>query len=222
VHQRPDIQAAEAQLHEASATIGVSIANMLPAITLSASSGSQALAIMQLFGPQTTVASLEASVSQSLFDGGTLYHKKEAQKAAYDQAADKYRSTVISAFQNVADALVAIKTDAALLKAQVDAENSARASFNISTAQFRGGTTTYTTVLNAEQTLLNASTNRVKAEAARFADTTALFQALGGGWWNRSDETIDAFPRPSDATELSPLAAALADPHGNGGKENIR
>ena len=106
-----------------------------------------------------------------LFDGGTLYHKKEAQKAAYDQAADKYRSTVITAFQNVADALVAIKADAALLKAQVEAEKSARASFDISTAQFRGGSTTYTTVLNAEQTLLNASTNRVKAQAARLADT---------------------------------------------------
>ena len=222
VRQRPDIRAAEEQLHEASANIGVAVANMLPSVTLSASSGSQALAVTQLFGPQTTVASFETALSQSLFDGGTLYHKKEAQKAAYDQAADKYRSTVITAFQNVADALVAIKADAALLKAQVDAEKSARASFEISAAQFRGGSTPYTTVLNAEQTLLNASTNRVKAEAARFADTTALFQALGGGWWNRVDETIDAVPAPSHATDLSPLAAALADPQANGGKENGR
>jgi len=129
---------------------------------------------------------------------------------------------VITAFQNVADSLVASKADAALLKAQVEAEKSARASFDISTAQFRGGSTTYTTVLNAEQTLLNASTNRVKAEAARFADTTALFQALGGGWWNRVDETIDAVPRPSDATALSPIAAALADPQASGAKENVR
>jgi outer membrane protein TolC len=195
---------------------------MLPSVTLSASSGSQALAVAQLFGPQTTVASFEASVSQSLFDGGTLYHKKEAQKAAYDQATAKYRSTVITAFQNVADALAAIKADAALLKAQVEAEHSAQASLAISTAQFQGGATTYTTVLNAEQTLLNASTNRVKAQAARLSDTAALFQALGGGWWNRVDETIDAAPRPNDATALSPLAAALADPETNGGKETVR
>jgi NodT family efflux transporter outer membrane factor (OMF) lipoprotein len=214
VRQRPDIRAAEEQLHEASANVGVAIANMLPSLTLSASSGSQALSVGQLFGSQTTVASVEASVSQSLFDGGTLYHKKEAQKAAYDQAAAKYRSTVIVAFQNVADALAAIKADAALLKAQVEAERSARASFDISTAQFRGGSTTYTTVLNAEQTLLNASTNRVKAEAARLADTTALFQALGGGWWNRVDETGAAALRLSHATDLMPLAAALADPSG--------
>jgi NodT family efflux transporter outer membrane factor (OMF) lipoprotein len=222
VRHRPDIRAAEAQMHEAGANVGVALANMLPSVTLSASSGSQALSVGQLFGPQTTVASFEASVSQSLFDGGTLYHKKEAQKAAYDQASAKYRSTVISAFQNVADALAAIKADADLLKAQVEAEKSARASFDISTAQFRGGSTTYTTVLNAEQTLLNASTNRVKAQAARLADTAALFQALGGGWWNRVDETNDARPRPSTAADLSPLAAALADPQLNGGKENVR
>ena len=77
-------------------------------------------------------------------------------------------------------------------------------------------------MLNAEQTLLNASTNRVKAQAARLADTTALFQALGGGWWNRVDETIDAVPRPSDATDLSPLAAAIADPHGVAVKDKVR
>ena len=222
VRQRPDIRAAEAELREASANVGVAIANMLPSLSLSASGGSQALSAGQLFGPQTTVASLEASASQSLFDGGTLYHKKEAQKAAYEQSSDKYRSTVISAFQNVADALAAIKADAELLKAQVEAERSARASLDISTAQFRGGSTTYTTVLNAEQTLLNASTNRVKAQAARLADTVALFQALGGGWWNRIDETNVAIPRPGSASDLSPLAAALADPQIKGGKENAR
>jgi NodT family efflux transporter outer membrane factor (OMF) lipoprotein len=222
VRQRPDIRAAEEQLHEASANVGVAIGNMLPSVTLTATGGSQALGFGQLFGPQTAMASFEASVSQSLFDGGTLYHKKEAQKAAFDQAADKYRSTVTTAFQNVADALVAIKADAALLKAQDDAEKSAQASLDISTAQYRAGSTTYTTVLNAEQTLLNASTNRVKAQAARLADTTALFQALGGGWWNRVDETIDAFPRPTDAAALSPLASAIADPKGSGVKDKVR
>jgi len=214
VRQRPDIRAAEEQVHEASALIGADIAKMLPSVTLSASGGSEALSASQLFNAQTTIYSLEASVSQTLFDGGTLYHTKEAQVAAFDQAAAKYRTTVIEAFQNVADSLAAIRADAAALKAYVDAEQAARQSLDISTAQFRAGSTTYVTVLNAEQTLLNASTSRVKAQAARFSDTAALFQALGGGWWNRDDETIAAVPKPADAIALSPLLSALRDPHG--------
>ena len=214
VRQRPDIRAAEEQVHEASALIGADIAKMLPSVTLSASGGSEALSASQLFNAQTTIYSLEASVSQTLFDGGTLYHTKEAQVAAFDQAAAKYRTTVIEAFQNVADSLAAIRADAAALKAYVDAEQAARQSLDISTAQFRAGSTTYVTVLNAEQTLLNASTSRVKAQAARFSDTAALFQSLGGGWWNRDDETIAAVPKPADAIALSPLLSALRDPHG--------
>ena len=212
VRQRPDIRAAEEQIHEASATVGVDIAAMLPSVTLSASGGSQALSPSKLFTTQTAVYSLENSVSQTLFDGGTLYHKKEAQVAAFDQATAEYRSTVIGAFQNVADTLAAIRTDAAALKAEVEAEQAARQSLALSTAQFRSGATTYVTVLNAEQTLLNASTNRVRAQAARFADTAALFQSLGGGWWNRVDETAAAVPKPTDGMALSPLISALRDP----------
>lgn len=100
------------------------------------------------------------------------------------------------------------------MKADVEAEQVARQSLGISAVQYRAGSTTYVTVLNAEQTLLNTSTNRVKAQAARFSDTVALFQSLGGGWWNRVDETPAADPKPTDATALSPLAAALADPNG--------
>lgn len=214
VRQRPDIRASEEQLHEASAKIGVALANMLPSVTLSASGGSEALSASKLFGAQTSIYSLEASVSQTLFDGGTLYHKKEAQVAAFDEAVAKYRSTVVSAFQNVADELAAVRADAAALKADVEAERAAQQSLTISTAQFRGGSTSYTTVLNAEQTLLNASTTRVKAQAARFTDTAALFQSLGGGWWNRTDETGAASPKPTNATALSPLAAALSDADG--------
>lgn len=209
VRQRPDIRSAESQLHQASADVGVATANMLPQITLSASGGSQAAAFAQLFTPQTAVYSLAASVSGQLFDGGALFHRREAKVAALEQSAAQYRATVISAFQNVADALQAIKHDAATLRAQVAAEKAAAQSLEIARIQYRAGSTTYTTVLNAEQTLLNARLNRVKAQAARFADTTALLQALGGGWWNRLDETEASRPKPTDLISTSPIAAAI-------------
>jgi NodT family efflux transporter outer membrane factor (OMF) lipoprotein len=209
VRQRPDIRSIESQLHQASADIGVATANMLPQITLSASGGSQALSIDKFFGSQMAAWSVAGAVSGQIFDGGALFHKREARVASFEQAAAKYKSTVISAFQNVADALQAIKHDARTLRAQVLAETVAAQSLEIARAQYIGGTTTYSTVLNAEQTLLNARLNRVKAQAARFADTTALLQALGGGWWNRIDETPASQAKPTDLISTAPIAAAI-------------
>lgn len=209
VRQRPDIRSAESQLHQASANVGVATANMLPQVTLSASGGSQALSVAQLFTPQTAVYSLEASVSGQIFDGGALFHKREANVAALEQSTAQYRSTVINALQNVADALQAIKHDAATLRAQVAAEKAAAESLEIARSQYRAGSTTYSIVLNAEQTLLNARLDRVKAQAARYSDTTALLQALGGGWWNRVDETPAAQPKPTDIISTAPIAAAI-------------
>lgn len=209
VRQRPDIRAVESQLHEASARIGVATANMLPQITLSASGGSQALSIDKLFGPQMAAWSLGGALAGQVFDGGVLFHRREASVAAFEQSAAKYKSTVISAFQNVADVLQAIRHDAGALRSQVIAENAAAKSLEIARAQYRAGSTTYWTVLNAEQTLLNARLNRVKAQAARFGDTTALFQALGGGWWNRIDETPASQAKPTDLISAVPIAAAI-------------
>jgi NodT family efflux transporter outer membrane factor (OMF) lipoprotein len=209
VRQRPDVRSVESQLHEASARIGVATANMLPQITLSASGGSQALSIDKLFGPQMAAWSLGGALAGQVFDGGVLFHRREASVAAFEQSAAKYKSTVIGAFQNVADVLQAIKHDAGALRSQVIAENAAAKSLEIARAQYRAGSTTYWTVLNAEQTLLNARLNRVKAQAARFGDTTALFQALGGGWWNRIDETPASQPKPADLISTVPIAAAI-------------
>jgi NodT family efflux transporter outer membrane factor (OMF) lipoprotein len=209
VRQRPDVRSVESQLHEASARIGVATANMLPQITLSASGGSQALSIDKLFGPQTAAWSLGGALAGQVFDGGALFHRREASVAAFEQTAAKYKSTVIGAFQNVADVLQAIKHDANALRAQVIAENAAAKSLEIARAQYSAGSTTYWAVLNAEQTLLNARLNRVKAQAARFGDTTALFQALGGGWWNRIDETPASQAKPTDLISASPIAAAI-------------
>jgi NodT family efflux transporter outer membrane factor (OMF) lipoprotein len=209
VRQRPDILAAESQLHQASANVGVATANMLPQLTLSATGGSQALTLAQLFTPHTMAYSLAASVASQAFDGGGLYHKREAKVAAFEQALAQYQGTVLTAFQNVADALQATKHDAATLRAQTAAEKAASESFRIAQVQYRAGSTTYPTVINSEQSLLNARLNRVKAQAARFSDTVALLQALGGGWWNRNDQSPASQPKPTDPISMSPIAAAL-------------
>ena len=209
VRQRPDIRSAENQVHLACANVGVATANMLPNVTLSASGGSQALALSALYGPQTVAWSVAASITGPIFDAGSLFHTKESKVAALEQARAKYRSTVITSFQNVADSLRAIQSDAELLKAQVAAEKAAADSLEISLAQYRGGATNYLNVLNAQQTLLNARTNRVKAQASRYADTVALYQSLGGGWWNRIDETPASIVKPAGVAGIFVAAGAL-------------
>jgi NodT family efflux transporter outer membrane factor (OMF) lipoprotein len=187
VEQRPDVRSAEEQLHAASAAIGVAIANRLPNITLSANVGSVATAISQSFTPYAGFWGLAANLMQPVFQGGTLLHRQLAAEAAYDQALALYRGTVLTAFQNVADTLYAIQCDADGLKAAVAAEQAAAKSLSIARARLELGDINYLSLLNAEQTYHQAVMNKVQALANRYADTAALFQALGGGWWNRSD-----------------------------------
>jgi len=187
VEQRPDIRAAEEQLHSASAEVGVAIANMLPNISLTANGGYAANDMSHFFGPGTAFWSLAASVSQTLFDGGMLHHRTEAARDAFQEAAAQYRSTVIAAFQNVADALHAVESDANALAAAADAEGAARTTLDITRRQLALGQIAYLALLNAEQTHQQAELNLVVARAQRYADTAALFEALGGGWWNRAD-----------------------------------
>jgi NodT family efflux transporter outer membrane factor (OMF) lipoprotein len=187
VNQRPDIQEYAALLHAATANVGIATANMLPQITLSASVGADALSVGRLFTPGSEIFSLGSALTQPLFEGGALLHKRRAAVAALDQALAQYRSTVITAFQNVANALVALQTDAETLRADLVASQTASDSLALVRRQLSEGGTTYLAVLTAEQTDQNARINLVRAQAARFTDTAALFQALGGGWWNRSD-----------------------------------
>jgi NodT family efflux transporter outer membrane factor (OMF) lipoprotein len=182
--QRPDIRAAEALLHQASAQIGVATANQYPQITLSGSFGAQASQLHNLFaGP--SVWSIGAGLLQPLFHAGELEAKRRAAVAAYDQAAAQYRQTVLLAFQNVADALRALEADARTLKAQSDAEALARDTLNLTQRQFQLGAANYLALLDAQRQFNLARLAQVQAQAARYADTAALFQALGGGWWNR-------------------------------------
>jgi NodT family efflux transporter outer membrane factor (OMF) lipoprotein len=191
VAQRPDVLQAEANMHAASAQIGVAIANRLPNIVLSANTGSTALAMSQLFQSGTGFWGIGADITAPIFQGGTLLHQERAAKAAYVQAAEQYRSTVMTAFQNVADSLVALDQDAAGLKAAAAAEVAAKRTLDLSQRQWKAGYADYLSLLNAQQTYQQARINLVQAQANRYADTAALFQALGGGWWNRADLAQD-------------------------------
>jgi NodT family efflux transporter outer membrane factor (OMF) lipoprotein len=182
VDQRPDVRAAEAAMHSASAQVGVAIAARLPNIQLSANGGTSAYNFAQSFAPGTGFYTLAASVTAPIFDGFTLYNKQKAAEAALDQAEAQYRATVITAFQNVADALRALQADARATQAAVHSEETAKASLDIVEKQLNAGQVNQLAVLNAQQTYLTAVVTRVLAEANRRADTAALFMALGGGW----------------------------------------
>jgi NodT family efflux transporter outer membrane factor (OMF) lipoprotein len=187
VAQRPDIQAAAAQLHTASANLGVADANLLPQFTLSAQVGYEALTTGTLFTPQTLLWSLVAGVTQPLFEGGTLTARRKAALAALRAAGAQYQATVLSAFQNVADALQILQYDAVTLAAAQAAEEAAANSLAVTQAQYKLGGQPFTAVLTAQTTYQNAAIAEVKAAAARLTDTAALYQALGGGWWHRTD-----------------------------------
>ena len=195
VEQRPDIVQAEANMHAASAHIGVAAANRLPNLTLTANAGSNALALGRVFGPGTGFWNIGAALLAPIFDGGTRLHQERAARAAYQQTAEQYRGTVLTAFQNVADTLAALKHDAETLKATAAAADAAKASLDLSRLQYKDGYAAYLAVLNADQAYQQARLSLVQAEADRFTDTAALFQALGGGWWHRPDLMVAASAR---------------------------
>lgn len=187
VEQRPDIRAAEEQLHSASAQLGVAVAARLPQFTLGASWGSTAETLGQLFSPGTVFWNLVGNIAQPVFDGGILLHRKQAAEAGLDQAAAQYRGTLITAFQNVSDTLHALQSDADALKAAVTFEQATKRSLDLTRRQFELGQVSYLSLLSAEQAYQQAVINLVQAKANRFSDTAALFMALGGGWWNAGE-----------------------------------
>jgi NodT family efflux transporter outer membrane factor (OMF) lipoprotein len=183
VRQRPDIQASEALLHAASAQIGVATANLYPSITLTGNYGSVTNKLGELFRPDTIIWNLGAGLLQPLFHGGELLAKRRAAIAAYDQALALYRQTVLQAFLNVADVLRALESDADALKIQSEAEAAARKNLKLTRQQFEFGALSYLSMLVVQRQYQQARISLIQAQATRFADTAALFQALGGGWW---------------------------------------
>jgi NodT family efflux transporter outer membrane factor (OMF) lipoprotein len=190
IEQRPDVRQAEENLHEASAGVGVALANMLPQFQISADTGSAALAIGHLFTPYTGFWDVGASLTQTLFDAGALIYRHRAADDALDQAGAQYRAAVILACQNVADTLRALQADADALQATAEADAAARKTFDLAAKQQQIGTLSVVALLNAEATYQQAEIALAQAEANRYADTAALFQALGGGWWNLPGATF--------------------------------
>ena len=189
-HQRPDVRASEALLHQACAAVGVATANLYPQITLSAGYGFQAVSTDILFNGESVVWNFGAGLLQPLFRGGELTAKRRSAIAAYDQAAAQYRQTVLKAFQDVADVLRALEADARTLQAQAEAETAAKSALALIEKQYELGAVSYPALLIAQRDYQKTRINVVAAGAQRYADTAALFQALGGGWWNRQSTSL--------------------------------
>ena len=191
VAQRPDIRQAEETLHQATAEVGVAINDELPQFSIDGNLGSTALKTGSLFGSGTGFWSLGTSLTQTLFDAGALLHKRRAADAAMDQAAAQYRSTVIGAVQNVADTLRALQADSDAVQANAAAARSAEEALDIAKGQYKLGTVSLVALLTAEIAYQQAVLAHIQAVASRYSDTAGLFQALGGGWWNRPEPAKD-------------------------------
>jgi NodT family efflux transporter outer membrane factor (OMF) lipoprotein len=186
IEQRPDVRMAQEQLHSASALVGVATANILPTFTISANAGYMNTLLAGLLAPQNLFFSLAGNATQTVLDGGTLLHELQEAKDTYNAVAWNYRGTVVGAVQNVADSLRALQNDADALKAARDFERASRISFDLARQQIQAGNANILILLTAQQTYLQAIIQVVQARAARLTDTAALYQALGGGWWNRT------------------------------------
>jgi NodT family efflux transporter outer membrane factor (OMF) lipoprotein len=194
VRQRPDIRASEAILHQASAQVGVATANLFPQLTLSGSGGWESLTLGTLFSAPTEVWSLGGGLLAPIFHGGALRAKRREAIAAFDAAEAEYKQAVLNAFLNVANTLKALDADAQTLRAQAAADSLAHESFELVAQQYRLGAVSYLSLLDAQRSYQETRIAVVQARAARYADTAALFAALGGGWWNRTDTTGAAMP----------------------------
>jgi NodT family efflux transporter outer membrane factor (OMF) lipoprotein len=195
VEHRPDVRAAEALVHAACAEVGVAVANRLPQFSISAAYGGAATQFSRMFADDTKFWAVTGNVTQTIFDFGTLKHRQRAAEAALDQAAAQYRSVVLTAFQNVADSLYALQGDADALAAAVKAEKAAHNTLELTRHQLDAGAVNILALLSAQQAYQQAHITRVQAQAARYIDTVALYQALGGGWWNRQeDATVSGGP----------------------------
>jgi NodT family efflux transporter outer membrane factor (OMF) lipoprotein len=187
IADRPDVAAASANLAQAAAQVGVAYTNRLPNFPITAQTATQALKFLGLFGPGSLLSALTAEIATTIYDQGTLKHRQASAVAAYDQAVAQYKGTVLSGFEDVANSVIALKSDADSLVAAERSERTSRKALDIVLSQRDVGEVSSAASLTAEQSYQQAVVARVQAEAARYSDTAALFEALGGGWWNRAD-----------------------------------
>ena len=201
VKQRPDILAAEAQLHVALAQVGVATANLFPQITLTGSYGWTNPVPSNLFHGASNVWNIAGGLTQPLFQGGALFAQRRAAIAGAEAAAAQYKQTVLAAFKQVADTLRALQHDAEALRAQQDAVTAAQTALTLTKQQFKLGGTSFLELLTTQQQYQQAQLNYLQTLATRYNDTAALFAALGGGWWsNRKLITSAAFVYVKDVS----------------------
>ncbi|AOZ04192.1 RND transporter (plasmid) [Cupriavidus sp. USMAHM13] len=211
VRRRPDVLLAEAQLHVATAEVGVAQAAMFPNLTLSAAYGREATTVPALFGAGAGIWSAGAGIAAPLFHGGELYYRREAARAQRDAAEAQYRQAVLSAFDQVADALRALAHDAGLVEASRSARDAAREALAELQANYQAGTAGYLQVLVADQQVHQAEITYLQAVTLRLQDTVALFLALGGGW---ETGTVPVPDRAQDGGHGQPAPAGALSSSG--------
>lgn len=208
VHQRPDILSAEAQLHAASAAIGVATAQMYPQLNLSAAFTQQIIDPANLFSGAGSIWSIAAQLTAPIFQGGTLEAQKKGAIAGFKAQAATYQQTVLNAFQQVADTLTGLQNDAELVDRQRSASESADSERSLVRETYRGGGVTVLQVLDAERSYAQARLGYTRATAQRFIDTAQLFNAMGGGWWDWRAKDKDMADKDKEmAAKTEPAAA---------------
>ena len=192
VRQRPDILAAEAQLHAASAQIGVATAALFPNFTLNADYGFNSTSLKTLFASSAAFWTMGASVATPLIQGPRLWFQRKAAIDAYQQSLANYRQTVLAALAQVADALDALRHDAQTVEAESRALSAASEALSLLQANYQAGTVNYLQVLVADAQYQQVQLGYINAVGQRLQDTAALFVALGGGWWNPPQDAVRA------------------------------
>ncbi len=203
VRQRPDVQSAEAQLHSATASVGIATAELLPQFSITGSYGGASTSMANLFQPGNIFWSLVGNATQTLFDGGTLLARRRAAQAGLDQALADYKTTVVGALQNVADTLYALQTDERAMQATMHAEEAARVSLDLTRKQVASGYVNTLALIAAEATYQQAVLGRLQARGSWLGDTAALFQALGGGWWDVGNPSSASASEPAARGDLA-------------------
>jgi outer membrane protein, multidrug efflux system len=190
--QRPDIRRQEAQLASATANVGSARAQFFPSIQLTAGGGYQSSALVSLIQPHAAFFNMVAAVNQPIFDGGAILGNFEYTKAKQDELLQTYRKTVVSAFTDVDNALVAIRDTTDKLRLQRQVVSASRRAFQLAEQQLKAGTADIVTVLNTQLTLFQAEDVLWQAQLARLLAIVSLYQALGGGWEPRMEKPVDA------------------------------
>ena len=191
IQLRPDVRAAEEAIRAANAQVGIAIANRLPQFSITGAQGGTATTFAQMFATGGPFWNIIGGFTQTIFDGNTLLHRERAADQALLQAAAQYRSTVLSAYQNVSDTLYALDSDANALSAAVESEHAAKITLDLTQEQLKSGFVPPATLLLAQQAYEQALLSLVQAQAARYDDTATFYTVLGGGWWNRTDLAMD-------------------------------